>query len=138
MKTLKKIGYVGLASAALLALTPSLTVAATPQEGPASSEGSNNLVHRVSHTLASAEQYTGSASSGYKWGKQAPAAESKAIWAGSREAKSGYKWGNSSVANESVISSANADYAKQTRSKWRRDFTEQSRSKWRRDFSEQA
>ena len=131
MKTLKKIGYVGLASAALLALTPSLTVAATPQEGPASSEGSNNLVHRVSHKLASAEQYTGSASSGYKWGKQAPAAESKAIWAGSREAKSGYKWGNSKAANN-IAPIAASNHSEQAGSRWRRDFSEQAGSRWRR------
>ncbi|MDE0951914.1 MAG: hypothetical protein OSA45_11650, partial [Halioglobus sp.] len=134
MKTLKKIGFVGLASAALLALTPSLTVAATPED---SADTSSNAVHRISHKLASSEQYTGSTTSGYKWGKKAPAAESKTIWAGSKEAKSGYKWGNSN-STKTITPVAASNQATQAGSRWRRDFSEQAGSRWRRDFSEQA
>jgi hypothetical protein len=132
MKTLRKIGLAGLASAAFLALTPSLTVAATPED---SADKSSTVVHRISHKFASTEQYTGSTTSGYKWGSKAPAAESKAIWAGDNEPRAGYKWGNSGAINNA---NQTADFTEQTRSRWRRDFTEQTRSRWRRDFTEQT
>ena len=120
MKILKVVGYAGVASFALAIAANSLILAETPQLESVSAEKSNNMVHRVSHTLAAAQQYTGGTASGYKWGQENQSKTSEVTWDGSKDTASGYKWGKSNV-------------SEQAGSKWgRRDFAEQSGSKWGR------
>jgi hypothetical protein len=140
MNTFRVMGYVGIASVALAISANTPTLAETQPDRGAVVEKSNNLVHRVSHTLAAAEQYTGSAPSGYKWGQKARKNQSKENWSGSKESPSGYKWGKSSAAVVGVDRPDSSSYAEQTRNPWgRRDYSEQARNPWgRRDYSEQA
>jgi hypothetical protein len=139
MKILKVVGYAGVASFALAIAANSLILAETPQLESASAEKSNNMVHRVSHTLATAQQYTGGTASGYKWGQENQSKTSEVTWDGSKATASGYKWGTSRTA-ASTTELAPSSYAEQTRNPWgRKDFSEQARNPWgRKDFSEQA
>jgi hypothetical protein len=130
MNTFRMIGYMGITSFALAISANSPTVAETQADHGTVAEQSNNLVHRVSHTLAAAEQYTGSVQSGYKWGQNVPShGNSKAVWVDvdSVDTQSGYKWGRT-------------NHIEQTGTKWgRRNDSEQAGTKWgRRNVSEQA
>jgi len=139
MKTIKMIGYAGIASAALALMVPSMNITESAQARTAVEESSAAVVHRVSHTLAADTKYTASfSSSGYKWGQKIEPVKSDVVWTGAENAqKSGYKWGKSSAA---VNLSASSSYAEQAGNPWgRRDFSEQAGNPWgRRDFSEQA
>ena len=133
MNTFRMIGYVGIASVALAISANSPTLAEAQADRGAVVEKSNNLVHRVSYKLAAAEQYTGSAPSGYKWGQKAQENQTKGYWIDSEASPSGYKWGKSSSTVVGVDQSASSDYAEQTRNPWgRRDFSEQTRNPWGR------
>ncbi len=137
MKTIKMIGYAGIASAALALLVPTMSITESAQARTTSEESSASVVHRVSHTLAADTKYTASVSSGYKWGQKIEAVKSDVTWAGAEEPQSGYKWGKSSA---NVNLSSSSSYAEQAGNPWgRRDFSEQAGNPWgRRDFSEQA
>jgi hypothetical protein len=139
MNTFRMSGYVGITSFALAISANSPTVAETQADHSMAAEQSNNLVHRVSHTLAAAEQYTGSVQSGYKWGQKVQS-QSRESWNDSQEPSGGYKWGKSSTIVVDADRVTPSDYAEQTRTPWgRRDFSEQTRTPWgRRDFSEQT
>ncbi len=138
MKTIRMLGCAGIASFAL-ALTANSPSFAEGQTDPAvAGEKSGSLVHRVSHTLAASERYSGNVPSGYKWGQQ----ESRdAAW-GNTGTQGGYKWGDykETALGSSSEEPATSDYSEQTRNPWgRRDYAEQSRNPWgRRDFSEQS
>ncbi len=138
MKTLKRASYAGAATLALALLAPSTALADSSAGQSATAKNSGNTVHRVSHALASDQQYTGA--SGYKWGKESPRSTEKANWAGSessQKARSGYKWGEANSA-EQTGSRWRRDTAEQTGSRWRRDTAEQTGSRWRRDTAEQT
>ena len=66
MNTIKAIKTAGLTSVAIALLTPSISMAEVDQTS--ATQGSHNLVHRVSHSLADAKSYTRSGKAGYKWG----------------------------------------------------------------------
>ncbi|MCB1841998.1 MAG: hypothetical protein KDI09_03470, partial [Halioglobus sp.] len=87
MKTMKKMGFASIAGAALAVLAPTAAIADTSQ--PAATNTTGSLVHRVSHALATTQQYTvGETGTGYKWDTgEAPAAP-KSAWADSRQQKS--------------------------------------------------
>ena len=90
MNTIKSLTYGGIALAMLI---PSMSFAEVGQVA-ANTTNTGNQVHRVSHTLAGASEYT-SGTSGYKWGKSAPQSDSSSTkWAESTT-RNGYKWGNS-------------------------------------------
>jgi hypothetical protein len=138
MKSIKMIGYAGIASAALALLVPSMNITESAQARSASEESSASVVHRVSHSLAADTKYTASVSSGYKWGLNIKPVETDRGWvAGAEEVQSGYKWGKSSA---NVTLSSSSSYTEQALNPWgRRDFSEQALNPWgRRDFSEQA
>jgi hypothetical protein len=140
MNTFKFIGYAGVASIALAISTNSPTLADTTSDHGAVMVKSGNLVHRVSHTLAAAEEYTGNVPSGYKWGEKAQQGQSNKIWNSSEAPAGGYKWGNYHDTVLGMDQSSTPSFSKETRNPWgRRDFSEQARNPWgRRDFSEQA
>ena len=58
MKTIKMIGYAGIASAALALLVPTMSITESAQARTTSEESSASVVHRVSHTLAADTKYT--------------------------------------------------------------------------------
>jgi hypothetical protein len=138
MNTFKVIGFAGIASVALAISANSPTLAETQADQGAVK--SNNQVHRVSHRLAAAEQYTVGTSSGYKWGQKARRNLTKDNWNGTGQSRNGYKWGNSSSTVVDVEQAFPSNNVEQTRNPWgRRDFSEQTRNPWgRRDFSEQT
>ena len=132
MKIIRNIGYASLASIAIGAFTPSLSIADTEQ---ANVSASNSVVHRVSHTLATAQNYTESGYSGYKWGKKVEASDTGVKWAESTSARSGYKWGSSttSAVNEKPYSQPTTSYSEQAANRWsRRNFSEQAANRWSR------
>jgi len=141
MNTFKLIGYAGVASIALVVSTNAPTLAETRHDSGAVVEKSGNLVHRVSHTLAAAERYTGNVPSGYKWGEDTQRAQqSESSWQNADVPAGGYKWGNYRETALTEEQSPTSKYAEQSRNPWgRKDFSEQARNPWgRKDFSEQA
>ena len=150
MKTIRSMGYAGIASLTLAFLSPSVSMADNAYER---SSGSNGItVHRVSHNLAAGQQYTAT-ESGYKWGRKAPATDSGATWTDSPATQSGFKWGSKNLgetangvtgrdltATESKSRWRRSDVAEQTKSRWRRsDVADQAKSRWRRsDVADQT
>ncbi len=67
MKTIKMIGFAGIAGAALALFVPSLTPEAA-QARNTTEQSSVSLVHRVSHSLAADSKYT-SERAGNPWGR---------------------------------------------------------------------
>ena len=133
MKTLTKIGIAGLGSIAATLMTPAISMAETGQATAEKSTNGHSLVHRVSHSLASAESYSKSGTSGYKWGKKTEQAETSQKWADNTTTRGGYKWGTS-AAQDSSQSLAESSYEWGTMS-----FSEQSAYKWGiRNFSDQT
>ena len=135
MNTLKKLSYASIGTLALTLMAPSVSLAESGQTS-ANTAGSHNLVHRVSHSLADADAYTGGTGAGYKWGKKASQSESSnAQWAES-STRGGYKWGNSSTSAKSDAPS----YAGTSSYQWgSMSFAEQSGYRWgMRSFSDQA
>ena len=137
MKVLNRIKYAGVASIAIALTSPSVTFAESQLGASTGADKSGNTVHRISHTLAAGQKYTGNTGGGYKWGQKSQSTNSKATWADSAKTQGGNKWGAS---NASVDQSAARSFAEQTGNRWgRRNFVEQSGNRWgRRDFSEQA
>ena len=136
MKTLKTTGYAAIGSLTLALMTPAISVAEVNQVNTNSASGSHSLVHRVSHSLADADNYTGGSDSGYKWGKQAARTESAdAQWADSTT-RGGYKWGNSATTEKP----ASQSYAGSSSYKWgTMSFSDQAGYRWgQRSFSDQA
>ena len=134
MKTYKAIKAAGLISAATALLVPSISVAEVEQT--AATQGSHNLVHRVSHSLADAKSYTRSGNAGYKWGKTAEASTATAAWADNAPTRSGYKWANA----DSKDKQTEQTYAGSSDYQWGlRNFSEQTGYKWGlRNFSDQT
>ena len=136
MTTMRKTGLAYIAGAALVALTPSVAVADNAQQ--VSGEATGNLVHRVSHALATTQTYSaGEAKSGYKWGQDlAEPAEKASAWAENREAQSvqnGSKWGSSKSSQQTRNPWGRANAAEQSRNPWGRANTaEQTRNPWGR------
>ena len=130
MKTLRRIRYAGIASIAIALTSPSVTLAESQLGASTGADKSGNTVHRISHTLAAGQKYTGSTGGGYKWGQKSPSTDSKAIWADSAKTQGGNKWGAS---NASVDQSAAPSFAEQTGKRWgRRNFSEQAGKRWGR------
>ena len=134
MNTIKAIKTAGLTSVAIALLTPSISMAEVDQTS--ATQGSHNLVHRVSHSLADAKSYTRSGKAGYKWGKTAETTESNAAWADNTPARSGYKWGSTN----STAKAETQSYAGASNYQWgSMSFSEQSGYKWGlRNFSDQT
>jgi hypothetical protein len=133
MKTLTKIGIAGLGSIAATLMTPAISMAETGQATAEKSTNGHSLVHRVSHSLASAESYSKSGTSGYKWGKKTEQAETSQKWADNTTTRGGYKWGTS-AAQDSSQSLAESSYEWGTMS-----FSEQSGYRWgMKNFSDQS
>ncbi len=130
MKTIKMIGYAGLASAALALLLPSMTITESAQARNTTEASSVSLVHRVSHTLAADTKYNVAVMpSGYKWGQKAQTVNSELVWTGSGDSQSGYKWGKPSP----IRLSASSNFSEQAANPWgRRDFSEQAANPWGR------
>ena len=137
MKVLNRIKYAGVASIAIALTSPSVTFAESQLGASTGADKSGNTVHRISHTLAAGQKYTGNTGGGYKWGQKSQSTNSKATWADSAKTQGGNKWGAS---NASVDQSAARSFAEQTGKRWgRRDYSEQAGKRWgRRNFSEQA
>ena len=86
MKTIKMIGYAGIASAALALLVPTMSITESAQARTTNEESSASVVHRVSHTLAADTKYTASvSSSGYKWGQKIEPVKSDVVWTGAEK-----------------------------------------------------
>ena len=134
MKTYKAIKAAGLISAATALLVPSISVAEVEQT--AATQGSHNLVHRVSHSLADAKSYTRTGNAGYKWGKTAEASTATAAWADNAPTRSGYKWANA----DSKDKQTEQTYAGSSDYQWgSMSFSEQSVYRWGlRSFSDQS
>ncbi len=116
----------------LALLSPNLTLAGSEQT--ASAEGSQNLVHRVSHSLADAKSYTRSGNAGYKWGKTTQPATATSEWADNTPAQAGYKWGKADTQPEVETYADNAGYQWGSMS-----FSEQSAYNWGlRYFADQS
>lgn len=139
MKALRKVGAAGIASAALIALSP--TTYADGSSERSASDTSGSTVHRVSHALANEKEYTGKVSSGYKWGEATTTAP-KQLWAdpAERDVRSGYKWSEDNTADQAGKRWGRRDASEQAGKRWgRRDASEQAGKRWgRRDASEQA
>ena len=134
MNTLKAVKAAGLASIATALLIPSISMAEVNQTG--AEQSSQNLVHRVSHSLADAKSYTRSGNAGYKWGKSAQTNESNSQWAENEPTRSGYKWSNSS----STPKTETQTYAGTSGYQWgSMSFSEQSAYRWGlRSFADQS
>ncbi|MEP5567063.1 MAG: hypothetical protein ABJN62_04450 [Halioglobus sp.] len=137
MNTYKAIKSSGLISIAVALLLPSISMA---EAGQTNASQNQNLVHRVSHSIADSESYTRSGSAGYKWGKTAQPTESNAKWADNTPARSGYKWGNTAstekadapaYAGTSDYQWGSMSFSEQSAYKWGlRSFADQSAYKW--------
>ncbi|MEH6585281.1 MAG: hypothetical protein V7720_01925, partial [Halioglobus sp.] len=145
MNTYKAIKLAGLTTVAVTLLVPSISMAEVDQ----TAQSGQNLVHRVSHSLADAKSYTRSGNAGYKWGKSSQANESEAQWADNTPARSGYKWGNTSsepkadspsYAGTSNYQWGSMSFSEQSAYKWGlRSFADQSAYKWGlRSFADQS
>ena len=137
MKTMKKVGYAGIAGLALALLNPSLSMAESSFERSGSLEGST--VHRVSHSLAGGESYTvTSMPSGNRWGKEAVTTIHDSSWATESSRQGGNRWGSNTDAKQGRTE--RSELATQTGNRWRRsDIAEQAGNRWRRsDSAEQA
>ena len=150
MKTIKLLNYASIATLTLAMFTTAPSMADTPSAQTAAPGDSGNLVHRVSHSLASTQTYTSNVRSSYKWGERAAESEPEAQWtqAESKPSRSGYKWGSSSTlppqepsyAGATAVQWGTMSYSDQARNKWgQRNFSDQSRNKWGlRNFSDQS
>ncbi len=134
MTTYRAIKAAGLASAAIAMLVPSISMAEVEQT--TATQGTHNLVHRVSHSLAEAKSYTRSGNAGYKWGKSVEETTANSAWADNAPARSGYKWANA----ESDVKQTEQSYAGNSNFQWgSMSFSEQSVYKWGlRNFSDQS
>ena len=136
MRTIKIIGYAGIASVALAFSTNSLTQAETQLAHDLSFsavEKTKNVVHRVNHSLASSQHYSGNLPSGYKWGQDSQESNAAATWVDSVDAQGGSKWGSTNTAEQSGSKWGRSNTAEQSGSKWGRSSTaEQAGSKWGR------
>jgi hypothetical protein len=146
MRTIKIIGYAGIASVAAVLSLSSFVVTETAQARVVPESNAGTLVHRVSYNLAADTQYK-SDSIGYKWGQKDHVTESDANWSGSTKPQGGYKWGKSversvdgSNYEEARNPWARSSFSEQARNPWARSsFSEQARNPWARSsFSEQA
>ena len=133
MKSMRKMGLATIAGA-LVTMASSIAIADSSQ--PNSGETAGNLVHRVSHALATTQQYSaGETGSGYKWGNSADTGASQA-WSDLAAPTSGNKWGQNTTRPENTSQPAYS----QTGNRWGRgNFAEQSGNRWGRgNFAEQS
>ncbi|MFT4520506.1 MAG: hypothetical protein ACI9JM_002909, partial [Halioglobus sp.] len=131
MKTIRTIGYVGVA----LALTlPALSIAESQQAASASTENSGNIVSKVSHALAAEQRYTSNPAFSYQWGQRTQSIEPQADWSVSTDASSGYRW-----AEDGALNSESKRVAEQSGRGWgRNSISEQAGRGWgRNSISEQ-
>jgi hypothetical protein len=93
MKTIKMIGYAGLASAALALLVPTMSITESAQARNTSEESSASVVHRVSHTLAADTKYTAE-QAGNRWGRTNVSEQAGNRWGRTNVSEqAGNRWG---------------------------------------------
>jgi hypothetical protein len=144
MKTTKLVGCVGIAVAAALFSTSSVTLSETPVTyGEKVIQQSGTQAHRVIHSLTSNVQYTAGAVSGNKWGAGAKVlgtASSETKSPDSSESRGGYKWGRASSFEQAGSRWGRASSFEQAGSRWgRASIFEQAGSRWgRASIFEQA
>jgi hypothetical protein len=133
MNNSKALKYAGISSITLALLSPSLSLADASQSNGAIG---HSFVHRVSHSLADANAYTGGSNSGYKWGKKAGQTDTNARGANGASDRGSYRWGNSTP----VENSDARNYAGATSYQWgTMSFPEQSGYKWGiRSYADQS
>jgi hypothetical protein len=140
MNTIQQIAYTGALSISLAIMTPSMGFAESEHT---SVKGSNsgNSIHRISHSIASEQHYTGGSNAGSKWGKKIESDSPQINWAESGATRAGNKWANSSTRNTesqpfagtSAYQFQSMSFSEQTANKWgRRNFSEQTANKWGR------
>ena len=105
MNTAKTIGYAGITGLVLALSANAPSFAESTAQQSAASAPTSHLVQRVDHTLAAAQHYTGSMTSGYKWSQpSAPAATAEPS-----------KWGSAKL---TTTQWADANVVEQTRNRW--------------------
>ncbi len=133
MKTIKMIGYAGIASAALVLLVPSMTITESAQARTTSENGSVSVVHRVSHTLAADTKYTAE-QAGNRWGHSNVSEQSANRWGRSNVSEqSANRWGRSNVSEQSANRWGRSNVSEQSANRWgRSNVSEQSANRWGR------
>jgi len=144
MNTIKTLGYASLSSVVLAIATPMLSMA----EGVSTSAVTHSSVHRVIHSLAETQVYTGGNVAGNKWENGVELNRNQIQWADSTPSRSGSKWGDSTVIQSHSPSFAGTSeyqwglrsYSEQAGNKWAlRNYAEQAGNKWAlRNYAEQA
>jgi hypothetical protein len=128
MKAIKLVGCAGIAIAAAVFSTSSVTLGESPssaqQGGIANHSGSQS--HRIIYNLAAQEQYTAGVASGNKWGA-VKSESSKASGSSPSDVRGGYKWG------QAGSRWGRASNFEQAGSRWGRASSfEQAGSRWGR------
>jgi len=132
-----------------LALLSPMSSFAESTDGAVAAQNSQNLAHRVSHSLATSRDYTHSPNAGYKWGKQTRSVDTSATWAENSPSQAGYKWSSNVEAEKAATQTyaSNAGYqwgsmsfSDEAAYRWGlHSFSEQSAYRWGlRSFDEQA
>jgi hypothetical protein len=120
MKTIKMIGYAGIASAALALLVPSMTITESAQARTTSEAISASLVHRVSHTLAAKTQYTAE-QAGNPWGRSNVSEQAGNRWGRSNVSEqAGNRWGRSNVSEQAGNRWGRSNVSEQAGNRWGR------------------
>jgi len=102
MKTIKMIGYAGIASAALALLVPSMSITESAQARTASEESSASVVHRVSHSLATDTKYTAE-QAGNPWGRTNVSEQAANRWGRNNVSEqAANRWGRNNVSEQAA------------------------------------
>jgi hypothetical protein len=119
MKTIKMIGYAGIASAALALLVPTMSITESAQARNTIEE-SSSVVHRVSHALAADTQYTAE-QTGNPWGRT------------NVSEQAGNRWGRTNVSEQAGNRWGRTNVSEQAGNRWgRTNVSEQAGNRWGR------
>jgi len=136
MKIVKLVGCAGLVSAALIFSSTSLTLAESSLDRTVNFSGERgDFAHRVSHALASQEQYAVEFKSSYVWGPKSTSSTSvKKVIPEQSVGRSGYKWNQTDSFDQAGSRWGRTSGYEQAGSRWgRTSGYEQAGSRWGRN-----